>query len=708
MNRITSMDIESIGNHRNTCIDLAEGNLNLFTAEEGAGKSFILNSPDLAITGRCRLTDIDGDHVTNDLLWDAIGKSDRDPATETPKVTLGLVSKGGVKGILTRTRKTWSLKIEDGTSINTKDGLAAFLGVRTLKVAEAALRSQHLLEMTSEEKVKLLFEALAKPLTVEELAEHDIDDKQVQQRVINFSVSSGRAMAAEKKRQANTAAAAVEVALAPEEKVETLKGVLLVKDIPKSKVEGQIAKIQEEKDELQKLRGRAEAIADLKGDVTLVKEAVADAEKAQKVHGKAQAELKAFLESVEAKAAAEWKEAKARLSKEYSDIQQGLMVTRSRIPALEAAVKAAQEKLALVEGQKGDDFACPWCARSTPTEKAIEKLKQEVKAAEEALEQVRAAVRMDESGLASTKKEGAAVVARLAGYEEKVTKLKEAETAAREEAEAAVRHATLSQEKAEQARIALEEAKKDCLSKEEIDAKYDALLARLQNSQRILSAIAAREDNIRRHKEGLEKAKVHREEAKRYEAMEAALSDSGFLAQRVQEPLALLRAKVDQVAALMFRDDLKLVVADDLRVTMRGRTWELGSKGQRKLMGIVMAAAIVSLSGFGILVVDDLDNVGAKSRDKVMGGLAALCKARELEQVFCAVVRGRDGWCDACGSMTVADSKGGCVLVRGDAKCGTKVGLSRPRGPMVGVLRSFEVDAGIVTEVTPLGQAVTA
>ncbi len=707
MPRIDALAMEHLFNHPLTRIDLSEGHINLFAGQEGEGKSAILNALDLAITGRCRLERVDGDHLTNDALWDAVGY-DKRPADEQPRVTIGLVGADGRKGSLSRGRKSWSLKMEDGTTINTKDGLAAFLGIRTLDAAEAALRSQGLLEKTSEDRVKLLFAALAKPLTVAELVEAGVTDEEIQKRVIGRSVSSGRALAAEKKQGANRTAASHEVTVPKEETVETLKGPLLVKDIPKERIEKQINDLSVQQAQIQEALGRAKAIVDLKGDVTLVQSAVEDAEKAAKEHAKAQAALKAALESEEGAAIAECRNQKALRGKEYLEVEQNLTVLRARETALQEEVVGAREALSRFLAVETLDVSCPTCTHSMTKEKAVEGCALRVKAVEAKIEEVRAQIRIDESGLANIKRDGTSLLSRIGAFDKKVNDLKAAEKEAREEAEAAARHATRSQEKAEEAKRALAERTKDDPSEAALVEKANTLQERIENSQRILSAIAGRESAWARYEEGKEKAKVYRAAAEKYGAMEEALSDAGFLAQRVQEPLALLRAEVDAVAKIMFRDDLQLAIGNDLTVTMRGRVWETGSKGQKWLMGAVLAAAFTSLSGFGVLVLDDFDKLGALSRDKVMAGLRALCQARKVEQVFIAVVRGRDGWCDACGSLTLGDQKGCCILPRDGKRCGSPVVLARPRGPMIGVLRTFLVDGGVVEEVGALGQAVEA
>jgi hypothetical protein len=243
-------------------------------------------------------------------------------------------------------------------------------------------------------------------------------------------------------------------------------------------------------------------------------------------------------------------------------------------------------------------------------------------------------------------------------------------------------------------------------SEEALRFREAELTGRIANARRILAAVDAYHAAVEATAKAVAKAKAHREAEKRFAAMEEALADSGFLAKKVEEPLGLLREKVRVLGEAFFREPTPIEVRNDLTVWIHGRPVETGSRGQQWLVGAVMAAAFVSLSGFGILVLDDLNMVGSRARDRVLGSLMRMARAAEIQQVFVACVRGRDGWCDACGSMSVGDSNGGCVLVRGGQKCGSPVGPSRPRGNAAAVLRTFEVVAGTATEVMPLGNVV--
>jgi hypothetical protein len=191
--------------------------------------------------------------------------------------------------------------------------------------------------------------------------------------------------------------------------------------------------------------------------------------------------------------------------------------------------------------------------------------------------------------------------------------------------------------------------------------------------------------------------------------MEEALSETGFIAQKVEKPRALLRAKVAEVAKAAFRVAHDIEVRDDMTVWMDGASAEGGSRGENWLVGAILAVAFTSLSRLGIVVLDDLNLVGPIARDKVIGMLLRAAKAGDVQQVFLACTSGRDRWCDSCGGLVISSGKGTCTTKKPDGSvCGAATGPSRPRGQMVGILRTFGVSAGTVTEALAVGTAATA
>lgn len=715
MPRIDTLDMEFIGNHTNTRLDLREGRIYLGLGNEGDGKTFLLNAPDLAINGRCRLDRVDGEKLTVADLWDAVGTSTRE-AGEVPKVVLGLRNKEGRTGVLTRTRANWRLVVEGdektgevGRAITTKEDLAEWLGVRDLGVVEVALRSQQFMALDSEARVRMLFAALGKPVTIAELAENGVTDPEVQKRVLSKTVRSGFLLAEEKRRAAAREAERLERPEPEEKKVVVPTGEsVFVKDLKADKLTASLDSIREKRKEVQQKIGALRTKPDLSAEARLEKEARVEVTQAETAWTKARDALAALLGSEEAVTINGVREQKAALGKTYSECQDELRIWRGKVEVLKDGVVEAKKRLAWLEEHKSAPaVTCPTCGHSAELLVMREKFQQGVTAAEASLAEAVGQVKDLERFEGSTRADGQRLKKAIEDFDARIEEAKEKEQAARRAKMTAETHAERMKKSLEESRAQAAEAPKG-VSEEDLAAKDEELAAKEAQVRELLNEVGQRGREWEAYAKAKESAKGFRATEKKYAAMQAALDDAGFLSQRVEEPRTLLREKVLSLSKAAFRETVRIEVKDDFTVFLNGRPAEFASRGQQWTVGAVLAAAITSLTGFGILVLDDLNMVGPKARDRVLGMLRKLAEAGEIEQVFVACIRDSKGWCDSCQSVSTEDAKG-CVLRKPDGtRCGAAVGPSRPRGAMLGYLRTWIVSKGVVEEVAPIGAAVSA
>lgn len=513
-----------------------------------------------------------------------------------------------------------------------EDDLVKMFGVRSLEALDVALAAGNFMSRPPEERARLVYTLLGEPITADDLKANGFDDRDVNVAILQRGVKSGHYAANLKRLEAQRAWKALTVSV-PEDpgikdSVESIDATIDALNRRVTDIEAEI--------EAAVAGSNTAAIMERYEKAKAAFDAIAaDTEKANALLAKGKS-LKATKEASEKDAASS-----------------------------DATVKRLDEILAKIEAE-GRCFTCgSEVAKGSKTHTTLVEARDNLRLA---AGQAREDAEKVTKDLMECGKEWRELDARLRPIrDEMALALSLKETAEKEGSGNGKDVAPLRAEK---------------------ESRLKEIQSLRDNRLKVSLYEAAKKDAARTAK-AIEDAKAREEH---FAKMQAALEPDGILSKRLTAPLEKIRAAVAEMTPTIFDPErYKVEVRDDFEVLLNGDTVIMGSDGESFRVSALMAAAVVSLVGLKVLILDRLHELDPASRDGLLKTLLALATAKGM-QILVANVNERYGMCRTCKKPRVALA-GVC------SDCGNAVTLMPPPKALEGKVRIFAVGNGKVAEI---------
>lgn len=687
--RLVDLEFSDLCNHEDTKIAFRDEVLDLFLGEEYSGKTTILNAVQLGLTGRTR----GFGEKEKTLCWESLTRE----GARGPKIKMTFrAGDETVSFVRTKTACTPS-----------QETILRHLDCPDPNAIHAIMECGAFSELDLDRRLRLIQSLLGAAISTDILTGAGVTDMEIQAKVLSSgSIRSGELLANAKRVACQRAARQFRsVTLPIDEEVETPGGKKRLSEIPADVLGKAIAALQAKRDEvfgqIRRDEGAAAGgAAALEAAVLAAKES---AGRAQATLTEASAKLAALRADVRVlKDYPLWKQQIEELTKvgdEQSRIIESLYARKDR--ALQAKMNAERR----LSEEWDAKTPCPMCGSVVPQQKWVAHWTVEKSNAEKEEAALAPQIAQAEKDIDATTAEGKRVLALKAALEKESVEAKGAVARAEKEL-AACNEAVAAAEKR------LAEAPQTVSPAEAAErvAELAGLDARLTGARERERKVIAYVRDKKAYDDAEEAAKREDEAAAAYGVMETALGETGIVASLSASPIQRVNEKCAELCKRAFRTEHTVHLGNDCTLYMNGKPLEGGaraSRGERFLAGFVVSASLASLSGLGFLMIDEMNLLGARGRDRLIGTVAAIARAAELGQVLAVSQTGRDGWCDACGALRVGNSEGLCVEATDEAggTCGSRILIPRPNPRFAGFLRLHEVVAGRVTEVLPVATA---